>query len=263
MHFLIIRRLRNSELGWFAEFRRQGRETAKQRGINFDAEVVERVFPSASSEKDIQLSLSFRGDNGIKTELHPLKRQHKNWRLVGTKIEDEIFGSVDPEDLFLLSIDAIGDVPRCQFSIHKPESPMGKFILTQPQTLALANNSMIAIHSSELGNIEKKLVEHDSELYHTLSAMKYDNQMDENINEDDLLQIPDAGRLIDALSNIGYSLNAAVSDIIDNSIEAGAKNINITFPDPNKYGRILSIADDGSGMTPKKLVNALCIGSSR
>ena len=42
---------------------------------------------------------------------------------------------------------------------------------------------------------------------------------------------PRAHTLISATRHIGYSLEAAVADLIDNSIAAGAKTINIFFDD--------------------------------
>ena len=56
--------------------------------------------------------------------------------------------------------------------------------------------------------------------------------------------IPKASSMIETFRAIGYSLETAVADIIDNSISAGAKNINIT-----RIWRggesIISIEDDG------------------
>ena len=45
-----------------------------------------------------------------------------------------------------------------------------------------------------------------------------------------ILSIPAAKRTINALKDIGYELNSAVADIVDNSISRGkAKNIFIEF----------------------------------
>ncbi len=64
--------------------------------------------------------------------------------------------------------------------------------------------------------------------------------------------------LLDVLGNSGYSLQAAIADIIDNSISAKSKNIYITFSldGPNSY---ISIVDDGIGMNLKKLKEASTI----
>lgn len=71
---------------------------------------------------------------------------------------------------------------------------------------------------------------------------------------------PCASSMIETFRAIGYSLETAVADIIDNSISAGAKNIWI-----NRYWRgaqsVLSIKDDGCGMNNEELVNALRPGA--
>lgn len=71
---------------------------------------------------------------------------------------------------------------------------------------------------------------------------------------------PCASSMIETFRAIGYSLETAVADIIDNSISAGAKNIWI-----NRYWRgrqsILTIKDDGCGMNNEELINALRPGT--
>lgn len=71
--------------------------------------------------------------------------------------------------------------------------------------------------------------------------------------------IPKASSMVETFRAIGYSLETAVADIIDNSISAGAKNIRI-----NRYWRggksVISIEDDGCGMNNEELIQALCPG---
>lgn len=70
---------------------------------------------------------------------------------------------------------------------------------------------------------------------------------------------PYAPTLIESTRAIGYSLEAAVADIIDNSIAANAKNVNIYFfPIEGAY---IAILDDGSGMTEEEIDNAMQYGS--
>lgn len=66
---------------------------------------------------------------------------------------------------------------------------------------------------------------------------------------------PSADLFIQSMRHMGYNLNTAVADIIDNSITAGAKNIDIFFIAGNKPS--LMIVDDGYGMTTEKLHEAL------
>ena len=58
---------------------------------------------------------------------------------------------------------------------------------------------------------------------------------------------------------MGYSLEAAVADVIDNSIAAGARNIAISFFPLN--GAYISILDDGCGMNAEKINLAMQYGS--
>ena len=58
------------------------------------------------------------------------------------------------------------------------------------------------------------------------------------------------------LQNMGYSAEESLADLIDNSIEAKAKNIDIVFWEGSRESCI-SIVDDGTGMTNDELNNAL------
>ncbi|MDA7861483.1 ATP-binding protein [bacterium] len=70
---------------------------------------------------------------------------------------------------------------------------------------------------------------------------------------------PDPKSHIKTLMRIGYTLNSAVADIIDNSIAAGAKNIHIYSP-PGREKPILRIMDDGCGMDQSELTLNMRIG---
>lgn len=64
---------------------------------------------------------------------------------------------------------------------------------------------------------------------------------------------------IKTLRRIGYTLNSAVADVIDNSITAGAGSIDIYSP-PGLAEPIISILDDGCGMTLQDLTQNMRIG---
>lgn len=71
---------------------------------------------------------------------------------------------------------------------------------------------------------------------------------------------PAADVLMNSMRSIGYSFQTALSDIIDNSIAACAKNIFINIPiGENKT--CLTIFDDGIGMTDEELLNAMKYGT--
>lgn len=72
---------------------------------------------------------------------------------------------------------------------------------------------------------------------------------------------PEPGRLIEALSQIGYSLEDALSDLIDNAINAKADEVLIRFWHDGETLESISIKDNGSGMNAPELANAMTFGS--
>jgi len=73
---------------------------------------------------------------------------------------------------------------------------------------------------------------------------------------------PSAARLTSSLRDVGYDFPAAVADLIDNSIAAGASqvSVDVEFQGTNSF---VSISDDGCGMTAHALLEALRFGSRR
>jgi len=71
---------------------------------------------------------------------------------------------------------------------------------------------------------------------------------------------PDASSMIETFRAIGYSMETAIADIIDNSISAEAKNIWINY-DWKGEKTIISIKDDGFGMNGEELIQAMRPGS--
>jgi len=70
---------------------------------------------------------------------------------------------------------------------------------------------------------------------------------------------PHAPLLIESMRSLGYSFDTAIADLIDNSVSAQAKNINILL-DPSDDPRLI-IFDDGHGMDAATLEEALRFGS--
>jgi len=70
---------------------------------------------------------------------------------------------------------------------------------------------------------------------------------------------PHAASLLESMRSIGYTLDSALADLIDNSISAHAKEIHIEFrPIDTPY---IAIIDDGKGMSHEVLQNAMRHGS--
>lgn len=72
-------------------------------------------------------------------------------------------------------------------------------------------------------------------------------------------QSPDPKSHIKTLMRIGYTLDSAVSDVIDNSIAADARNIEVYSP-PGLDEPLVSILDDGCGMNLEELIQNMRIG---
>ena len=72
--------------------------------------------------------------------------------------------------------------------------------------------------------------------------------------------VPGAAAMIETFRAIGYSLETAVADIIDNSISAQAKNVYI-----NRVWKggesIITIMDDGCGMANEEIIQAMRPGA--
>ncbi|MEO1993355.1 MAG: ATP-binding protein, partial [Pirellulales bacterium] len=71
---------------------------------------------------------------------------------------------------------------------------------------------------------------------------------------------PDPSSLIESLRSIGYSTEAALCDIVDNSITAEASRIDIDF----RWGEgepWLAVVDNGTGMLEEELRQAMRLGS--
>lgn len=73
---------------------------------------------------------------------------------------------------------------------------------------------------------------------------------------------PSARRLTSSLRDIGYDFTSAVADLVDNSVSAGARHVEIELRF-HEDGSYVLIADDGSGMSESTLTEALRFGSRR
>jgi hypothetical protein len=73
---------------------------------------------------------------------------------------------------------------------------------------------------------------------------------------------PSAARLTGSLRDIGYEFPSAVADIVDNSIAAGAGRVQVMV-EYDGLDSYVVIADDGRGMSPGQLREALRFGTRR
>lgn len=71
-----------------------------------------------------------------------------------------------------------------------------------------------------------------------------------------LENVPPSGFLMSSMRAVGYSLETAVADIVDNSISAAASEIDILF-DSGGDQPYVAILDNGSGMSPESAREAM------
>ena len=71
---------------------------------------------------------------------------------------------------------------------------------------------------------------------------------------------PHPAGTIESLRSLGYSLEAAVADLVDNSIAADAGQVDVIFT-WNGQDSWIAVVDDGHGMDEKQLVTAMTIAA--
>lgn len=266
MRFIILRLLSHSELGMFHAYRRLGKERSKQRAINFDGDVVDRVFPSAKDDEVIPLVMRFETDQGVQELEHQIKRQEKNWRLEGNCPRDDLYSFVDPGCLFAMVVDAGVSPASGAWAVYPRDDATTERILALGETKSLAGSSMVALHDDEAGHILKLLENSKSELFRMTATRSTAERIaappaEYAVSEGAHLP-PNPKRLVRILASVGHSLPSAVADIIDNAISKDATEVNIQFRPPDQgHGRWMAIADNGRGMDWQGLQEAMTIGS--
>lgn len=98
---LIIRSLRESDLGLFAEHR--AHETSRQRALNINSDIISELLSSdaiRAGELSVRVRMTF-GDISFE-DVRPIKKTGKNWRLGGHKIVGKAFAELDAADFMIL-----------------------------------------------------------------------------------------------------------------------------------------------------------------
>lgn len=263
MRFLILRILTHSELGMFHAYRRQGREGSKQRAINFDWDVVDRVFPAAKDSDIIEMVLRYDTDGGVGRVRQWLKRQEKNWRLEGNCPTDKCYHFVSPGCLFAMEIEAGSSPAVGSWAVFPADHPVTKAILADGESSRLARSAMIALHDEEGGRTWRTLSEVRPDLFAAPQRESGETPASVKALQNGIELAPDPARLVKILAAVGHTMPSAVADLVDNAISADATDIAITFGRPDGgHGRWMSVADNGCGMDQAKLAEAMRIGSS-
>ncbi|MEV6953968.1 ATP-binding protein [Streptomyces sp. NPDC051183] len=73
-------------------------------------------------------------------------------------------------------------------------------------------------------------------------------------------RLPPAARYVESLAHQGYGFEAAIADLVDNSIDAGARNVVVSFLRDGDRLVSLLVIDDGKGMDDGALDVAMVVG---
>ena len=177
MNFTILRLLTQSELGMFHEFRRLGKETAKQRAINFDWDVVDRVFPAAKDSDRIPITCRLLEDETtpvVKDQW--LKKQGKNWRLEGHCPRGSYYEFVEPGVLFAMVVDASETPATASWAVVPLDHPARAAILNHGESAHFRKSAMIALWGEEGDACRSSLAKHFPLVFdrrHAVAATKF------------------------------------------------------------------------------------------
>jgi hypothetical protein len=72
---------------------------------------------------------------------------------------------------------------------------------------------------------------------------------------------PDPESLVESLRDFGYTLPSALADLIDNSLTAGARHIELSIASDASVPAHIVVVDDGEGMSLETLIAALRLGT--
>ncbi|QEM70121.1 ATP-binding protein [Geobacter sp. FeAm09] len=242
----------------FHAYRKLGKEGSKQRAVNFDGDVVDRVFPSAKDTDKILIDCTYQQDaSTIDTVQQWLKRQDKNWRFEGNCPKSDYYNFVEPGCLFAMTVDAGVTPAKASWVVIPNTAPSYRIILDHAESGGLASASMIALYGDECAHVRRVLGSHYPDLFEEAPGMF----LKKDDNENDMA--PDPVGTFHMLANAGHDLQSAIADLVDNAISEGATSIDITFPNPNNGGRWMCIRDNGDGMSPEELRKAMIVGKRR
>ena len=66
--------------------------------------------------------------------------------------------------------------------------------------------------------------------------------------------------LLESMRSIGYTIESAVADVIDNSVAANASNVEILFSSSGPFE--IAVVDDGNGMSRDEAVTAMRLAAT-
>lgn len=167
---VMVKKLKSSDLGWFAALRKSDITRAKQCGLNIDAKLIKRLFSNFECESSIPIEIVYwkKGDPlPIKVESQ-IRHQGKNWRLLG-RIKGDFYLGLQPGDYILLFFDLQVDKTIVYWELACQAKGMGSSSLFQYIEKEIHENQIISDNYVK-GNITSKLKEINVELYELLKT---------------------------------------------------------------------------------------------
>jgi hypothetical protein len=142
------------------------------------------------------------------------------------------------------------------------DDPVTMMIRADGATALLTRAGMIALHDDEGRRIRGLLQNARPDMFSGPTTKEYSmTDAPEAVPGGKRLP-PRPQRLAEIIAKTGHTLASAVADIVDNSISADATEIDINFAAPDSgHGRWLTIRDNGKGMGPAELDEAMTLGS--
>ncbi len=254
--FFVLRVLRSSDLGWFAEIRRQGRERGHQRGINFNSAVINQIFPEGAPGESIPVTAR-RHSDGLVTDRH-LRLQQKNWRLTGDKVEGQGLELIEEGDYFwgIMAIDSgqfvemIWDVVsrRKDPEKHKSIRKLCASLLHQGMDVWRASHPLARQLQDAVGYSNKELempVAKDAS-----QSVPVAEDAPRSIRKSIRQAFKPRARLLQLLGDqlIG-SPRLAVFELVKNAYDADASSVKISLSGLGTDEAIVVVCDDGHGMS--------------
>jgi hypothetical protein len=284
MTWIVVKPLRQSELGWFDACRKAGRETGRQRGLNIDAHVVQALL-RPGERTVVEVTARWHDGAAMCTDERAIRKQEKNWRLTGARVTGVRFAEVavgDPVvmlferdgDRWWVTWDVATDLPahqevreRCVELLEGQSSRLlsareaGGMLVLLARTMASfqaagpsgAHQPGLPLQvPSEVPPGGRRTGPRRPEPPAPIAAVT-------PVTRRELLP-PVPHSFIHALRSMGYRFEEAVADLIDNSIQAKAGVVLVRLVVSKDALTRVMIVDDGQGMDTAGLREAIRFG---
>ncbi len=260
---LVLRRLTGSELGWFAVALHKGKARGGQKGINFNAKVVRRIFDGIPELLDFEVR-TVRYSDG-QAQSRPFKKQTKNWRLVGSMIKGYGLDLVDVGDFFwcIVELPDRGQPTLIWDVVSRKQQ-------SDVHALIVRDFGSQLIDSMAVWDVEENGAKRLYELL-GLEALTSENSS-QNVGPSSSGNSPSSGkplrsgssalrpraRLIQAIGQDLISNEVvALVELIKNAYDADAHSVEIRVNSPLTVGEgAIVVQDDGHGMSLDVLQSA-------